>query len=156
VGGGYLLRGGSIMSRRDEGQYTEKHPPGTVVSETIAAAVRLKEIKGELGCADAFDVAAALGVRPGEIGAALDLLEIRIIACQLGLFGYGPGIKILKKNDAVSPELEKAVRDRLLEGRLPCAAAWEIATKFGMPRLHVSSACEALGIKIKPCQLGAF
>ncbi len=54
------------------------------------------------------------------------------------------------------PELEKEIRSRLSNGRLPCAAAWEIAAERKIPRMKVSSACEALKIKIKPCQLGAF
>ena len=144
------------MAHRDEGHYREKHPPGTAVGEAIAAAVKQKEIKGELECAAAFDIAATLGVPVGEIGIALDLLEIRIAKCQLGLFGYGSGGKILKKTDAVAPELERAVRDKLDRGRLSCAAAWEIGAQLGVPRMVVSSTCEMLGIKIKPCQLGAF
>jgi hypothetical protein len=39
---------------------------------------------------------------------------------------------------------------------MPCAAAWDIAALREIPRLEVSSACEKLGIKIKPCQLDAF
>jgi hypothetical protein len=144
------------MARRNEGNYHEKHPHGTAVSEALAAAIRKEAVNGETGCADAFAVAAAQGVSPGEIGVALDLMEIRIVKCQLGLFGYGPGVKLLKEIDAVSPEVKKAVQDMLVHGRLPCAAAWEIGAKFGMPRLDVSSACESMGIKIKPCQLGAF
>ncbi|MBI4633916.1 MAG: hypothetical protein HY742_08490 [Deltaproteobacteria bacterium] len=144
------------MGRRDEGHYSEKHPPGTAVRETLAAAVRKRAISGEMGCADAFDIAATLGVPPREIGAALDLMEIRIAKCQLGLFGYGSGVKILKKADTVAPELEKAIRDKLDHGRLSCAATWEIGAQLDVPRMGVSSACEMLGIKIKPCQLGAF
>ena len=144
------------MAHKDEGQYRKKHPTGTAVSDAVAAAVRQKTQNGEVACADAFEIAALRGVLAGEVGVALDLLEIRIARCQLGLFGYGPGVKILRKPDAVSPELEKALRGRLAHDRLPCAAAWEIGAQFGVPKLDVSSACEALGIKIKPCQLGAF
>jgi PIN domain nuclease of toxin-antitoxin system len=39
---------------------------------------------------------------------------------------------------------------------LSCAAAWEIAKKINIPRMKVCAAAEALEIKIKPCQLGAF
>ncbi len=144
------------MTHKDEGQYRQKHPSGTTISEALAAAVRRKTHNGEMACADAFEIAAGQGVPPGDVGRALDLLEVRIIRCQLGLFGYGPGVKILRKMDAVAPELEKALRGRLADGRISCAAAWEIGAQFGLAKLDVSSACEALGIKIKPCQLGAF
>ena len=34
--------------------------------------------------------------------------------------------------------------------------AWEIAKRFEISKMKVSSVCEQLKIKIKPCQLGAF
>ena len=40
--------------------------------------------------------------------------------------------------------------------RLSCLSAWEIAEETGSTRMAISSACEKLKIKIKPCQLGAF
>ena len=39
---------------------------------------------------------------------------------------------------------------------LTCHQAWSIASRFKVPKMTVSAACEALEIKIKPCQLGAF
>src|SRR5574340_335672 len=110
------------MAHKDEGQYSKKHPAGTTVSDALAAAVRGKTHNGEIACAEAFEIAAAQGVPAGEIGKALDLLEVRISRCQLGRFGYGPGIKILRKVDAVVPELEKALRGRLASERISCAA----------------------------------
>jgi hypothetical protein len=56
----------------------------------------------------------------------------------------------------VSTKLEKAIRGALADGWLPCLTAWKIADGMGIARMEVSSACEALKIKIKPCQLGAF
>ena len=44
----------------------------------------------------------------------------------------------------------------LAEKKLSCRAAWDIAHRFKVPKMAVSAACEALNIKIKPCQLGAF
>jgi len=44
----------------------------------------------------------------------------------------------------------------MVDERLPCAAAWDIAAQAGISKMALSAACEALGIKIKPCQLGAF
>jgi hypothetical protein len=112
--------------------------------------------KGELPCAMAFKLASELQKPPSEIGAAADLLDIRLVKCQLGLFGYSPEKKIVKAAAAVEPGLEDAIRNHLEDGRLPCRAAWRVAEAFKIPRMGVSAACEALGVKIKPCQLGAF
>jgi hypothetical protein len=112
--------------------------------------------KGELACAVAFRLADELQKPPSAIGEAADLLSIRLVKCQMGLFGYAPEKKIVKAAPTVDPGLEKAIRRGLENERLPCRTAWELARKFNVSRMGVSAACEALGIKIKPCQLGAF
>jgi hypothetical protein len=49
-----------------------------------------------------------------------------------------------------------AINASLIDGRLPCLAAWEIAKRFGVAKAMISAACEAMKVKISPCQLGAF
>ncbi len=39
---------------------------------------------------------------------------------------------------------------------LPCAVAREIAEALGVPYSDIGAAADALGIKIKNCQLGCF
>jgi hypothetical protein len=86
------------------------------------------------------------------------LLEYKIAKCQLGLFGYGqgPDKKALKPKAPGDQKLEEAIRGALVDEKLSCLDAWQIADQFNVPKMSVSNACEALGIKIKPCQLGAF
>ncbi|MGM0453557.1 MAG: hypothetical protein ACQERN_10380 [Thermodesulfobacteriota bacterium] len=111
---------------------------------------------GELACARAFGAAEELGVLPATVGRYADEMGLHLVKCQLGLFGYEPEKKIVQPRDSVSPELKAAISDGLADGRLPCAAAWEIADRLGLKKMDVSGACETLDIKIKPCQLGAF
>ncbi len=143
------------MTHADAGRYSAKHAPGVSPDEKIAVAVRQKAVEGELACAEAERIGAALGVSLAEVGRTLDLLELRIGRCQLGLFGY-PGGKSLQPALVVAPELEAAIRGCLSDGRLPCKVAWEIAAERKVTRMKISSACETLKIRIKPCQLGAF
>jgi hypothetical protein len=112
--------------------------------------------EGELPCAVAFKLASALGRPPAGIGEAADLLGIRLVKCQLGLFGYSPEKKIVSASPAADPAMETAIREKLEGGRLSCRRAWEIAAAFQVRKMAVSAACEAMQIKIKPCQLGAF
>jgi hypothetical protein len=49
-----------------------------------------------------------------------------------------------------------AIKEALVDGKLSCESAWEIARRFDASKMKVSSVCEQLKIKIKPCQLGAF
>ncbi len=145
------------MTHSDAGRYAAKHADGTV-NEKIAAAVRAKIENGKIACADAERIGADLDAALAEVGRTIDLLEVRIGRCQLGLFGYENEVKgrIVRPDDRLEAGLEASIRSRLAGGRLPCAAAWEIAGEMGLPRMKVSSACETLKIKIKPCQLGAF
>jgi hypothetical protein len=90
------------------------------------------------------------------VGKTADLLNMKLVKCQLGLFGYTPEKKIVKPKAASTIKLESAIQDSLAEGALPCAKAWEIARNFDISKMTVSAVCEQLKIKIKPCQLGAF
>jgi len=129
--------------------------------EPIAEAIREHlDREGMLPCATAFRIARELGVEPLEVGQTADALGIRLNRCQLGLFGYGPKAegrhKIVQPAETVEPGLAQAIRDNLVEGKLSCRAAWDIASALRIPKMDVSAAAEALGIKITRCQLGAF
>jgi len=144
------------MTRKQTGEFKRKHPPDRQAAPAIVAAVRKKKRNNELSCAQAENIAREQQVALAEIGVTLDLLEIRIGKCQLGLFGYKPASKAVAPAPAVAPELETAIRKGLAGGRLPCTVAWTIAAALKLSRKKVAAACEALKIKIKPCQLGAF
>ncbi len=128
--------------------------------EPLAQAIRDALVDGRLPCTEAFRIAKERKVAPAEVGRAADELDIRVCRCQLGLFGYGPKEEgkhnIVQPLPEVPPELSEAIRARLEEGRLPCAAAWAVARQLGLPMLEVSGAVETLGIRVSSCQLGCF
>ena len=144
------------MTHEDAGHYAAKHPAGTVPDPAIAAAVEARAEDGRLRCARAHAVAAELGVPPAAVGTVVDLLELRLSHCQLGLFGYRPRSKVLQAAESVPAPLAAALRDAAENGRVSCARCWETAEAFGLKRMTAAAACEHLGLKIKPCQLGAF
>ncbi|NPV05530.1 MAG: hypothetical protein HPY67_12445 [Syntrophaceae bacterium] len=143
------------MARQDKGHFAAKHPGATVKKE-VAELLKKKKVDGAMTCPLAFQAASELNLTPAEVGLALDLLEIPISKCQLGLFGYSPVSRILQPADSVPEELDAAIRAAMKDGRLPCAAAFRIAADFKVAKIRVSSACEKLKIKISACQLGAF
>ena len=144
------------MKHRDAGDYSTKRGAGEEPNPEVAKLIQEGAEGGQLACARVFKIASASGVSPSEAGKTLDLLNIKLAKCQLGLFGYTPDKSIVKPAESVSPELESAIRSRLADERLACAQAWQIADELNLKKLDVSCAAEALGIKIKPCQLGAF
>jgi len=144
------------MAHKDKGGYGKKHSPEIKLNPAIAEAVKQGVSDGKITCTAAFKVASKLKVTPGEVGITIDLLEIPVIKCQLGLFGYDPPDKGVIAAETVVPAIEAAIRESLVKGKLPCASAWDIAVKFKIAKREISSACEALKIKISSCQLGTF
>jgi hypothetical protein len=137
-------------------KFSEKHGSAAQVDPAIKAEIEKKAGDGEVACAAVFQIADALGIPPADVGKTMDLLELKINKCQLGLFGYKPDKKAVKPKKPASRQMEDAVRNALVDGKLACRDAWSIARRFNVPKMSVSSVCEGLGIKIKPCQLGAF
>ena len=148
--------GVDLMARKDKGHYGKKHPSDRKIDQKLAEAVQDRISEGEIACAAAFKIVGDLEVSPLEVGFTIDVLEIRVTKCQLGLFGYNPPKGFVKPAESVSPGLEDAIRKALVNDRLSCAAAWEIAERLGIGKMDVTAACEALKIKISSCQLGTF
>ncbi len=143
------------MTHEDAGHYAGKRPDAEL-NETIAARVKEKISENRISCAEAHKIAGELNMDPAEVGTAIDLLEVRISGCQLGLFGHGKEKSIPELSDKLNPEIESAIKASLVNGRLACSLAWEISTRFGISKPMIAAVCEAMNIKISPCQLGAF
>jgi len=108
-----------------------------------------------LSCAKTFEVIREYSFFPDIAGFTMKQYKIKITHCQLGLFGYPDG-----KNIGICENVPETLEDKILislEGeKLPCAAAWNIASEMKIKKMDVTAACEKLGIKINKCQLGAF
>ncbi|HDQ03238.1 MAG TPA: hypothetical protein ENN23_01485 [Deltaproteobacteria bacterium] len=144
------------MTHLDKGKYFKKHPEDSTVDEGLKEEIVAQAKENDIACSKAEEIAGKKGMTIGDVGKAIDILNINIVECQLGLFGYGEKKKIVQPAKDVAPELKKNIERALQNGRLSCAAAWKIATDLNIPRMKVCAACETLKIKIKPCQLGAF
>ena len=143
--------------KHEKGQkFSQKHGSDVQVDPTINAKIEQNARNGRIACAVAFKVAEELEVSPADIGKAMDLAEVKLIKCQLGLFGYEPEKKAVKPKQPEDQNLTEAIGGALVDGKLSCRDAWDIAHRLKVPKMAVSAACEALHVKIKPCQLGAF
>jgi len=144
------------MGHEDAGHYAAKHPQGTQADPDIEKMLKEKVSDGKISCAAAHGIADKLGVSPADVGMAIDLLEARIHKCQLGLFGYQPEKRIVHPADSPSSEIKAAIEADLIDGRIACVKIWGVADRLGENKMEVSNVCEALGVKINQCQLGAF
>ena len=144
------------MAHQDKGKYFEKHPKDSTIDEGLKEEILAEVQDNNIACNKAEEIAGKKKVTIPDVGKAIDILNINIVECQLGLFGYGDKKKIVQPAKEIAPELKIKIEQALQEGKLPCAAAWKIATDSNIPRMKVCAACETLKIKVKPCQLGAF
>ena len=72
----------------------------------IEKLIAEKVQNNELPCAVAFYIAEKLAISPAEVGAYADGHKLRLVKCQLGLFGYEPEKRIVKPADSVSADIE--------------------------------------------------
>lgn len=144
------------MTSHEEKGFAGKHHSGDQPDAAITAELENRTENSELPCAVAFKIAKDLGVSAAEVGKTADLLNCRLVKCQLGLFGYRPDKNIVKRQTTPHQDLKDVISAALINERLPCQTAWEIAVRFNVSKMTISGVCEHMGIKIKPCQLGAF
>ena len=134
----------------------EKRSRQHVIDSRLRPALEAASSQRRITCTAAFALSAKLNLSPVHIGRATDFMGLKLCECQLGLFGYKPEKSIVPTLSSVPSDLEKAISKQLCSNCLPCQSAWQIADERGIEKVEVSAACNALKIKIKPCQLGAF
>jgi hypothetical protein len=144
------------MGRDKCGVPNNKYPKDTSIDPKLQEAVRQKAADQHLQCREAHQIADTLGIPAAEVGVALDVLEIKIVKCQMGLFGHSPEKKITRALEAYSADVAEAIRSKLQGGKISCKSCWDIADQFKMSKMDVAGVAEAINVKISPCQLGAF
>jgi hypothetical protein len=56
----------------------------------------------------------------------------------------------------MNSELDKKIQASLVDGKLPCAKAFQIAKDLKVTTKDIGEACNRLNIKVCTCQLGCF
>lgn len=129
---------------------------GTVRRADLIKAIELQAKNQRITCMEAASISSEFGVSLQEAGKLIDEMNHRITHCQLGLFGYIPEKKIIYPEKSISSELKSLIENFSQEGKISCEKAWVISSQLKISKLSVGNACEGLGLRIKPCQLGAF
>ncbi|HAK46674.1 MAG TPA: hypothetical protein DCO79_12255 [Spirochaeta sp.] len=143
---------------QDEGHYAGKHQQDSEIDDGAAAAVKKRVRNEKISCRAAHDAALEADVSPAVIGKTLDLLEIRINGCQLGLFGHGG--KDHGKVESALPQNHDVVRAAIKaaadDDGIGCLKLWQAAEASGCSKRQAASVCDEMDINIRDCQLGAF
>ena len=129
--------------------------------DEIIRKAQARAVDGQVSCRDAHAIAAELGIPPLEVGLAINrATDLRFYRCQLGLFGYESKAegrhKIAMAAPFVPPEMQAAVEGLAEGGAISCAEVWALAQRFEYPRLGVANIVEAMGLKLRRCQIGCF
>ncbi len=130
------------------------------MQQKIREMMAVYKEKNRMPCAVAHYIANFLKIDPLMVGNEATAAGVRLIGCQLGLFGYGrkgkSEYKITGRKVGIESELIELIKTRATDGKISCAELWKIADDAGIIRCEVGNAADGLGIKISPCQLGAF
>jgi hypothetical protein len=126
----------------------------------IRAAIEERLADGKLACASAFAIVHAHDIEPLEVGWTANVMDVRLNRCQLGLFGY-PGKQGWNNSNVPDLPVPAGMAEAIkaygeAHDTLPCITAWDIASQFETSRMLVGYIADKLGVKITPCQLGAF
>ncbi len=144
------------MTRQDKGKFSEKHDSKRIVDEKLKEMVLEKSKNGSISCSAAHKISSLAGVSPAEIGFVIDMLEVRLTHCVLGLFGYPDGKPVKTSPKESKPEILNSIKETASDKHLSCLQAWNIADNLKVGRLSVSREAESKGYRINECQLGAF
>lgn len=125
-------------------------------NQILEEKIRASAVNGQIPCATAFRVAEKLQLAPRMIGDKANQLKVRIINCQLGCFYVEKATHEDLEGKFIDPRLTGEVQGALIEGKLPCKTAFQIAEKLKAGRKQVGDAATKLKIKIADCQLGCF
>lgn len=138
------------------GLRNKRHHEGFVPDQEIAEKIKTESENGYITCASAFKLAGKIGISYSELGKYADTFDIRLSKCRIGLFGYGKGVKLVKKLDTVDDRIEEKINPLLTDNRVNCEDVLRIAEELNISPVMVGSVCQTNNIKIKNCCLGAF
>jgi hypothetical protein len=122
----------------------------------LEAKIKASLVEGKLPCAVAFSVAQNLNINPRMVGDKANELKVRIINCQLGCFDVEKATHSDLENIPIITEVQDKIQTSLVNNKLPCSIAFQIAGELKVGRRQVGDTTTKLNIKIATCQLGCF
>ena len=133
--------------------------PGNLSKEVLSQledTVKASLKDGYLPCPVAWKIAKEAHVPKVAIGEITDRLGIRITNCQLGCFK----IKKTPYDNSSYSNIDGKICNILKElhetDQLTCAKAFELARQFNLKPMAIANEVNAMGLKIRGCQLGCF
>ncbi|MFA5317701.1 MAG: hypothetical protein WC369_09820 [Dehalococcoidales bacterium] len=133
--------------------------PGNLSEESLSeleSVVRASLKEGYLSCPTAWGIARKSNVPKTTIGEITDRLGIRITNCQLGCFKIEKTPYDNSSSSNIDGEICNVLKELHETGQLTCAKVFELARQFNLKPMVIADAVNAMGLKIRGCQLGCF
>jgi hypothetical protein len=133
--------------------------PGNLAEEALSRlekAVMAAVKDGCVACPAGWKVARDAEVSRLDVGAMIDRLGIRVADCQLGCFKVSKTPYDGTETESCGEEVIRRVAALGARGELTCASAFALAGELNVKPMSVADAANALGFKVRQCQLGCF
>ena len=111
---------------------------------------------GYLSCPVAWVIAKKSNVPKIVVGEITDSLGIRITNCQLGCFKIEKTPYNNSSYSNINGEICNILKELHETDQLTCAKAFELARQFNLKSMVIANEVNAMGLKIRGCQLGCF
>jgi hypothetical protein len=111
---------------------------------------------GYLTCPVAWGIARKSNVPKIVVGEITDRLGIRITNCQLGCFKIEKTPYDNSSYSNIDGEICNILKELHETDQLTCTKAFELARQFNLKPMVIADEVNAMGLKIRGCQLGCF
>ena len=122
----------------------------------LESVVKASLKDGYLSCPVAWRIARKFNVTKTTIGVIADRLGIRITNCQLGCFKIEKTPYDNSYYSNSDGEICNILKELHETDQLTCAKAFELARQFNLKSMVIADKVNAMGLKIRGCQLGCF
>jgi hypothetical protein len=133
--------------------------PGNLSEESLSeleSVVKASLKDGYLSCPVAWGIARKSNVPKIVVGEITDRLGIRITNCQLGCFKIEKTPYDNSSYSNIDGEICNILKELHETDQLTCAKAFELAQQFNLKPIVIANEVNAIGLKIRGCQLGCF
>ncbi len=133
--------------------------PGNLTEESLSeleSVVKASLKDGYLSCPVAWGIARKSNVPKIVVGEITDRLGIRITNCQLGCFKIEKTPYDNSSYGNIDGEIRNILKELHETDQLTCAKAFELARQFNLKPIVIANEVNAMGLRIRGCQLGCF
>ena len=132
---------------------------GSLSKESLSeleSVVKASLKDGYLSCPIAWGIAKKSNIPKIVVGDVADSMGIRITNCQLGCFKIEKTPYDKSFYSDIDGEICNILKELHETGQLTCAKAFELARQFNLKPMVIANNVNAMGLKIRGCQLGCF